>query len=64
MIPHGVDERFPRLPQTETILFILLDWSSITSLMNVIRISGFCGKDGGIVRLNAVSQVDTVFCHS
>jgi hypothetical protein len=28
---------------------------------NVVHLSDFCGKDEGIVELNAVSLVDTVF---
>jgi hypothetical protein len=30
---------------------------------DAIHVSGFSGEDGGIVKLNAVSQVDTVFSH-
>jgi hypothetical protein len=30
----------------------------------VIHGSGFSGKDGGFVKLNAVSQVDSVFSYS
>jgi hypothetical protein len=30
---------------------------------DVIHVSGFRGKDGGIVKLNAVSQFDAVFSH-
>jgi hypothetical protein len=29
-----------------------------------IHVSGFCGEDGGDVKLNAVSQVDTVLHHT
>jgi hypothetical protein len=32
-------------------------------LNNVISVSGFSGEDGGIVKLNAVSQVDAVISH-
>jgi hypothetical protein len=31
---------------------------------NVIHVSGFSGEDGGIAKLNAVSQVNTVFSYS
>jgi hypothetical protein len=31
--------------------------------MRAVHISGFCGKDGSIVELNAVSLVDTVFSY-
>jgi hypothetical protein len=30
---------------------------------NVIHVLGFSGKNGGIVKLNAVSQVDALFSH-
>jgi hypothetical protein len=30
---------------------------------NVVHVSGFCGEDGGIVELNAVSLVDTLFSY-
>jgi hypothetical protein len=30
---------------------------------NVIRVSGFSGEDGGIVKQNVVSQVDAVFSY-
>jgi hypothetical protein len=30
---------------------------------DVIHLSGFSGKDGGILKSKAVSQVDTVFSH-
>jgi hypothetical protein len=28
--------------------------------INALRVSGFCGEDGSIVELNAVSQINTV----
>jgi hypothetical protein len=31
---------------------------------DAIHVSGLSGDDGGIVKLNAVSQVDVVFSHS
>jgi hypothetical protein len=31
---------------------------------DLIHISGFGGEDGGILQLNAVSQIDAVFSHS
>jgi hypothetical protein len=31
---------------------------------NAVHVSGFCGEDGDIVELNAVSLVDTVFSYS
>jgi hypothetical protein len=31
--------------------------------ISVVHLSGFCGKDGGIVELNAVFLVDTVFTY-
>jgi hypothetical protein len=31
---------------------------------NASRVLGFCGEDGGIVKLNAVSQVDAMFSYS
>jgi hypothetical protein len=30
---------------------------------NAIHVSGFGGKDGGIVKLNAVSRMDVVFSY-
>jgi hypothetical protein len=30
---------------------------------DAINVSGFSGEDGGIVKLNAVSQVDAVFSY-
>jgi hypothetical protein len=30
---------------------------------NAVHVSGFCGEDGGVVNLNAVSQVDGVFSY-
>jgi hypothetical protein len=30
---------------------------------NAIHVSGFSGKDGGIVKLNVVTQVDSVFTY-
>jgi hypothetical protein len=30
---------------------------------NVIHISGFCGEDTGVFKLNVMSQVDTMLCH-
>jgi hypothetical protein len=31
---------------------------------DVIHVSGFSGKDAGILKLNVVSQVNAVFSHS
>jgi hypothetical protein len=32
-------------------------------LHNVIHASGFCGEDGGFMKLNAMSLVDTLFSY-
>jgi hypothetical protein len=64
-IPQGVNLRFPWLNYTEDIFPVHIGGMefSLSHLPdNTIHVSGFCGEDAGIVKLNIVSQVDFVLC--
>jgi hypothetical protein len=63
---EGADERLQCLAQTKThlsvhIVGIELNLSGLPN--DAIHISGFCGEDGGVMKLNVACQVNAVFSH-
>jgi hypothetical protein len=63
---EGADERLPWLAEAKTNLSVDIVGMelNLNGLPNdVIYVSCFSGEDGGIVKLNVVSQVDAVFSH-
>jgi hypothetical protein len=63
---EGADERLPWLAETKPHLSVHVVGMelNLNDLPNdAIHVSGLGGKDGGAVKLNAMSQVDAVFTH-
>jgi hypothetical protein len=63
---EGADERLPRLAEAKVTLSVHIVGMelNLNSLPNdAIHVSGFSGEDGGLVKLNVVSQVDGVFSY-
>jgi hypothetical protein len=64
--PSVPDKRLPRFIETEATLsvdIVGVEFNLNGLSDNVVHISGFHGKDGRIVELNAVSLVDAVFSY-
>jgi hypothetical protein len=63
---EGAHERLPLLAETKTNLSVHIVGMELNldGLPNyAVHVSGFSGADGGIVKLNVVSQVSAVFSH-
>jgi hypothetical protein len=62
----GANERLPLFAETKTILsvsIVRVEFTLNGHPNNVVHVSDFCGKNGGIVELNVVSLAHTVFSY-